>query len=214
MPRAGTLVLCVQNLDFSGANQVVLNIVKGKLHLCNVVVLSPKVGTFAARFVDSGAAIRFGNLTSLLKEIPDVFCVICNTIMTAETVVDMARRPHPVIWILHEWWDDTLIKENLRIRNLAGSGLTLETIKTALRVASHVVFVCEAQRRLYSPPLDNNSVIYVGVPPPANIAPVYPDIMDLPESKSADVFTFLCLGIVCPRKNQVWAVEVSGFWNS
>ena len=120
----------------------------------------------------------------------------------------MAKRPHPVIWILHEWWDDELIKENLRIRNLAGSGLTLKTIKTALREASHVVFVCEAQRRLYNPPLDNNSVIYVGVPPPANTSPVCPDIMDLPESKSADVFTFLCLGIVCPRKNQVWAVEL------
>jgi hypothetical protein len=32
MSRSGTLVICVQNLDFSGANQVVLNIVIGKIH--------------------------------------------------------------------------------------------------------------------------------------------------------------------------------------
>lgn len=32
MSRRGTLVVCVQNLDFSGANQVVLNIVSGRIH--------------------------------------------------------------------------------------------------------------------------------------------------------------------------------------
>lgn len=41
MPRSGTLVICVQNLDYSGANQVVLNIVSGRMHESNVVVLSP-----------------------------------------------------------------------------------------------------------------------------------------------------------------------------
>jgi hypothetical protein len=52
--RNGTLVICVQNLDFSGANQVVHNIVQGRVHDSNVIVLSPKIGSFAARFVDSG----------------------------------------------------------------------------------------------------------------------------------------------------------------
>ena len=54
MPRSGTLVICVQNLDYSGANQVILNVIKGKLHLCNCIVLSPRMGTFAARFVETG----------------------------------------------------------------------------------------------------------------------------------------------------------------
>eukprot|EP01040_Poterioochromonas_malhamensis_P014639 gene14639-16232_t len=95
MPRSGTLVICVQNLDFSGANQVVLNIVAGKMHESNVVVLSPKNGTFGARFVESGAAVRVGILEDLLNGIRDVFCIICNTIMTANIVVDMANRPLP-----------------------------------------------------------------------------------------------------------------------
>lgn len=198
MPRAGTLVICVQNLDFSGANQVVLNIVSGHLHESNVIVLSPKVGTFAARFVETGAAVRFGDLSSLLDEIKDVFCIICNTIMTAQHVVDMARRPHPVIWILHEWWDDNMIKENLKIRSM--TGLTLETVKDALQKASCVVFVCEAQRRLYNATA-NSAIIYVGVP-----APLHPPGYSSEKLLSnGTVFTFLCLGIVCPRKNQVWA---------
>lgn len=198
MPRAGTLVICVQNLDFSGANQVVLNIVSGHLHESNVIVLSPKVGTFAARFVETGAAVRFGDLSSLLDDIKDVFCIVCNTIMTAQHVVDMAKRPHPVIWILHEWWDDEMIRENLKIRNM--SGLTLETVKDALRKASCVVFVCEAQRQLYGSPT-NSAVIYVGVPAPLRLLGYDAH----KQSKKDSRFTFLCLGIVCPRKNQVWA---------
>ena len=200
MPRAGTLVICVQNLDFSGANQVVLNVVSGHLHESNVIVLSPKMGTFAARFVETGAAVRFGDLSSLLDDIKDVFCIICNTIMTAQHVVDMAKRPHPVIWILHEWWDDEMIRENLRIRNM--SGLTVETVKEALQKASCVVFVCEAQRLLYGP-ATCSAVIYVGVPAPLH------QLGHIAQKegprRSDSKFTFLCLGIVCPRKNQVWA---------
>ena len=120
------------------------------------------VGAFAARFVDSGkyeyyqhnidcnsstylctrlhciyiigAAIRIGNIANILNEIRDVFCIICNTIMTANTVVDMTKRPQPVIWILHEWWDDQMIQDNLAIRNM--KGLSLETVKMALAQAS------------------------------------------------------------------------------
>lgn len=40
------------------------------------------MGTFAARFVDSGAAVRIGDIYDLLQEIRDVFCILCNTIMT------------------------------------------------------------------------------------------------------------------------------------
>ena len=200
---------------------MIFNIVSGNLHDSNVVVLSPKMGLFAARFVETGAAVRFGNLSTLLDEIKDVFCIICNTIMTAQHVVDMAKRPHPVIWILHEWWDDELIKENLKIRNI--SGLSLSTIKEALKVASCTVFVCEAQRRLYNP-TSLSTVIYVGVPPPPNNDENRSVVVKSPAAAkdrltrslnkrlqtapTTDVFTFLSLGIVCPRKNQIWAVEL------
>ena len=86
MGRAGTLVIACQNLDFSGANQVVLNIVTGTMHEGNVVILAPVLGPFASRFVEVGAAVRTGKLLDLLKDIRDVFCIICNTIMTAPYV--------------------------------------------------------------------------------------------------------------------------------
>lgn len=49
MPRSGTLVICVQNLDFSGANQVVLNIVAGRMHeryLCVLFFLKMNSSSF------------------------------------------------------------------------------------------------------------------------------------------------------------------------
>ena len=168
--------------------------------------------------LDPGAAVRIGDLPTLLDDIKDVFCVVCNTLMCADIVVDMAKRPHPVVWILHEWWDDEMIKENLRIRNI--STMTVDTIKQALRDAACVVFVCEAQRRLYNPPFDNTAVIYVGVPAPINFSLSGTDnrfrtrasscspCETKVESKSPSIFTILSLGIVCPRKNQVWAVEL------
>ena len=238
----------------------------------NVVVLSPKIGTFAARFVESGAAVRVGVLQDLLNEIRDVFCIICNTIMTADIVVEMSDRPHPVIWILHEWWDDDMIRENLRIRNY--QGLTLSTVKLALAKADRVVCVCESQRRLYNPSAPS-TVIFVGVPDPvprqqaisssethavpASIAVASSDhgsqeflplgvhcciastsspscaslcttsmvptttAIPVPPSSISETqltpsisikgnpmkpFTFLCLGIICPRKNQLWTIQL------
>lgn len=179
-----------------------------------MVVLSPKIGTFAARFVESGAAVRVGNLGDLLDEIRDVFCIICNTIMTANIVCEMSVRPHPVIWILHEWWDDEMIIENLRIRNY--EGLNLGTVKQALSKAAKVVCVCESQRQLYNPSA-SSSVIFVGVPDPSprfqhyRIAEFTPDQEEKVVSKpipGEKIFTFLCLGIVCPRKNQLWTVQL------
>eukprot|EP01041_Mallomonas_annulata_P001611 gene1611-3109_t len=199
MPRSGTLLICTQNLDFSGANQVMLNIVSGTMHEGNVVILSPVMGPFANRFMQCGAAVRTGELLGLLGDIRDVFCIICNTIMTAPIVLEMARRPHPVIWVLHEWWDDKMITENLSIRNL--NGMCLETIKDAMGKASKVVCVCEGQKRLYSPSAPS-TVIYVGVPQPCQKS-IYP------KPKPAHrPLTFLSIGIICPRKNQVWAVKL------
>lgn len=206
MPRSGTLVICVQNLDYSGANQVVLNIVQGRMHSSNVIVLSPKIGLFAARFVQTGAAVRFGDLGTLLDEIRDVICIICNTIMTADVVFDTVQRPHPVIWIIHEWWTDEMITENFKMRNI--STLTLETVKIALKKATMIVFVCEKQRLLYNPTAPS-TVIFVGVPPPEiHINPRQVVVPCHPPTKSDAKFCVLVLGIVCPRKNQIWAVQI------
>jgi 5'-nucleotidase len=238
MPRSGTLVCCLQNLDFSGANQVVLNIVAGRVHESNVVVLSPAIGSFAAKFVDAGSAVRIGDIDSLLLEIGDVFCIICNTIMTCHTVVEMSRRKTPVMWILHEWWDDAMIAESFALRNI--KHLTLETVKTALREAAMVIFVCDSQRQLYKPTAES-SVIFIGVPDPfgenrqasgddtpkngrsrsntlttASAALSKGGSLELTRDRSntsdSKPFTFLCLGIVCPRKNQCWTVEVFQEW--
>eukprot|EP01035_Chromulina_nebulosa_P020789 gene20789-26949_t len=104
----------------------------------------------------------------------------------------------PVIWILHEWWTDEMITSNLRIRNI--DSLTLSTVKMALQTATKIVFVSQSQKKLYSPTAPSE-VIYVGVPrPPTNY--IYPN------SLNEKYFTILVLGIVCPRKNQLWAIEI------
>ena len=176
-------------------NRSIINL--GTMHEGNVVVLSPSSGPFASRFVQCGAAVRTGDLLDLLRDIRDVFCILCNTIMTANIVLELSRRPQPVIWILHEWWDDAMIIENLRIRNI--EGMTIDTVKEAMSKSSKVVCVCEGQRKLYNPAA-SSTVIYVGVP-----RPVHSSIF---QSTTDKEFIFLVLGIVCPRKNQVWAVQL------
>jgi 5'-nucleotidase len=131
--------------------------------------------------------------------------------MTANIVVEMSERPHPVIWILHEWWDDDMIVENLRIRNY--EGLNLSTVKKALAQAAMVVCVCESQRVLYNPS-SPSSVIFVGVPDPSpRILPSKEYTLSTKNIAfgaftETNPFTFLCLGIICPRKNQLWTVQL------
>lgn len=149
MSRSGTLLFCLHNLDCSGANQVVLNIIIGSIHCGNVVVLAPKTGSMAARFCACGVSVRIGDLNPLLTQIRDIFLIVCNTIMTADLVMMMHQCAHPVIWIIHEWWTDAMITENFSLRDIRG--LTLSTVKYCLQHASHIVFVCEAQRQLYGP---------------------------------------------------------------
>lgn len=98
----------------------------------------------------------------------------------------------------------------MRIRNY--KGITISTVKLALAKASMVVFVCESQRQLYKPTAPS-SVIFVGVPDPLpkQIGAGYEPVLDtvLPaRNEDNKVFTFLCLGIICPRKNQKWTVEL------
>lgn len=125
--------------------------------------------------------------------------------MTADIVVQMSERPQPVIWILHEWWDEPMIVENLRARNI--KHLTLETVQKAMRDASTIVFVCEAQRQLYRPQAPSE-VIFVGVPDPTLRNCNGGESLSTARVGGKKEFVFLCLGIVCPRKNQLWTVEV------
>ena len=190
-------------------------------------------------------AVRVESLDDLLNEIRDVFCVVCNTIMTADIVLKMTKRPQPVIWILHEWWDEAMIIENLRVRNI--EHLSIHTVRQAMKDAAMIVFVCEAQRQLYSPSA-RSQVIYVGVPDPScryryvalrlkaiqdsqpktgttstdssehhvgmhrgslSVPPPFVSEATIETRTSpSNRFVFLCLGIVCPRKNQLWTVEL------
>ena len=46
-------------------------------------------------------------------------------------------------------WDDEMIRTSLALRNM--DGMTVATVKRAMKEASHIVFVCEKQRLLYAP---------------------------------------------------------------
>ena len=116
-------MICVHNLDCSGANQVIFNIVQGSVHTGNIVVISPRMGPIVNQFIGSGASIRIGIVSQILSNIHDVFLIICNTIMTADIVVSMVENAYPVMWILHEWWTDEMIIENLKLRNIVGYGI-------------------------------------------------------------------------------------------
>ena len=98
-----------------------------------------------------------------------------------------------------------MIVQNLALRNM--TDLTLATVKLALTKATKVVFVCEAQKQLYNPAA-SAEVIYVGVPNPI-CKNEMPKITHQQTTKGQQKpFTFLYIGIVCPRKNQIWAVEL------
>jgi len=118
--------------------------------LSNVVLISACAGSFAKRFVEYGVSVRVGPWRTLIQNIRDPYAFICNTIMTADCVEELTRTTQvPVIWLVHEWWDcDEMIDKQLKMRN---NSLNLATIKQAFTVATRVVFVCNAQKALYSP---------------------------------------------------------------
>ena len=113
--RTGSLVLALHNLDLSGANQVLVNIVSESLSESNVVVIAPKNGPASKRFFDVGASIRIGDPKILLNYISDVILVLCNTIMTADIVCFLKKRATPSIWVLHEFWNEEQIGQQIRI---------------------------------------------------------------------------------------------------
>lgn len=195
---AGTVLLCTQNLAVSGANQVLLNLVEGAFWSGPIVLLSPSIGPFAKEFADLGVAVFIGSLEALLARVSDIRLAVCNTIMTADLVVALEARGLPTIWVLHELWPPGVLEEELAKRNY--SNTTAEVVARALPVCRCTVSVCAAQRALYGPA--HGVVTFVGVPEPE------PDWMMGAEPSDRRPLTVLCLGILCPRKNQHWAVEV------
>lgn len=197
----GTMLICTQNLAVSGANQVVLNIVEGQIWRGNVVVLSPSTGPFAKEFSDLGVSVQIGTLEDLLSRVRDVRVAICNTIMTAHLVLSLTEAGIPSSWILHEWWPPEMLIEELTKRN--DKTTTPEIVNKALQTCARTVCVCKAQLDLYKPL--NGAVTFVGVPTPKAD-------WQVGSNKKANTVTFLCLGIVCPRKNQHWAIEIFKQW--
>jgi len=202
----GTLVLCTQNLAVSGANQVLLNLVEGTVWNGNVVLLSPTLGPFAKEFADLGVSVHIGTLGQLRKRITDIRLAICNTIMTAHNVLELDGCGVPQIWVLHEWWPHDMLVSELTKRN--DKNTTPAIVGEALRRCSRTVCVCKSQLELYKP--QNGTAVFVGVPTPTPTWRIDPAATSKKEQNWA--VTFLCLGIVCPRKNQHWAVEVFKKW--
>ncbi len=103
--RSGTLIIAVHNLDMSGANQVLINVINAQLNqTSNVLVVSPRHGPAVTRFTEVGASIRIGNAKKILQQVSDILLVICNTIMSADVVLLARMIRIPCIWILHEYW--------------------------------------------------------------------------------------------------------------
>ena len=211
--RAGAVLIALHNLDCSGANAVPLNLLQELARRSpglRFVVHSPAPGPFAERFLEAGAEVATGDLDSLerrLRAVGDLRGAVCNSILSAGTVLRLEALGVPCLWTLHEWWPGAQLDEEIRRRN--NKACTPETVREALAACSHVVCVSELQRQLYKPAAPS-SVVYVGAADPREEA-VSGDsrlarLAAVAEKRAP--FTFLVLGIVCPRKNQLWAVQL------
>jgi len=196
----GTVLVCTQNLAISGANQVLLNILNGGFFEGVVVVLSPSDGPLRGTFEAAGAAVRIGVLQDALSQLRDVRLAICNTVMTAPQVIELARRRVPHMWILHEWWPKGILAKELAARNI--TFMTEDTVNEALTVCHRCICVCNAQTEIYDIKCPK-SVVFVGVPDSSNA-----DKFQMSRPQEQCVTTFLCMGIVCPRKNQHTTVRL------
>eukprot|EP00403_Amphidinium_massartii_P026190 CAMPEP_0178407384 /NCGR_PEP_ID=MMETSP0689_2-20121128/19403_1 /TAXON_ID=160604 /ORGANISM="Amphidinium massartii, Strain CS-259" /LENGTH=652 /DNA_ID=CAMNT_0020028461 /DNA_START=97 /DNA_END=2055 /DNA_ORIENTATION=- len=198
---SGTILLCPQNLAVSGANQVLYNIAAGEFYQGNMVLVSPSQGPFAQKFQELGVAVRIGKVDEVLEAIMDVRLAICNTIMTAHIVNLLQRRNVPCTWILHEWWTKEMIPKELAARN--DKNLTLQTVEEALANCASTVCVCQKQLELYEPA--HGKVIFVGTP--SIDTEQFQKMVSKARPAEDKVTTFLCMGIVCPRKNQAFTVK-------
>jgi len=222
--RAGAVLIALHNLDCSGANAVPLNLLRELARRSpglRFVVHSPAPGPFAERFLEAGAEVATGDLEALerrLRAVGDLRGAVCNSILSAGTVLRLESLGVPCLWTLHEWWPGAQLDEEIRRRN--NKVCTPETVREALAACSRVVCVSELQRQLYQPAAPS-SVVYVGAADPwaaaAGAAPAAGAVEAKLRERDARLaavaageapFTFLVLGIVCPRKNQLWAVQL------
>jgi hypothetical protein len=124
----GTVAICTQNLAISGANQVLLNLVEGDFcKLGEVIILSPVDGPFAQFFLNAGCSVRIGG-ADVLDSMRTIRLAVCNTVMTAHLILELAAREVPQMWILHEWWPREMLEDELAKRNL--KHLTQHTVAT------------------------------------------------------------------------------------
>ena len=211
----GTVALFTQNLAASGANQVLLNIIKGGLFDGNIVLVSPKDGPFRKFFTNVAVSVRIGwSVEKLLRNIPGVRCGVCNTIMTANICLELSERSIPAVWVIHEWWPKGMCQQELDRRSI--TYMTESTVDKALEVA-HVAYICKALREVFARPgaKSSSTIIYNGVAPlPKSYFADVEKRLDaqvdalIAKGSTKPVVTFLCLGIVCPRKNQLWLVRL------
>jgi 5'-nucleotidase len=192
----GRLVFCTQNLAVSGANQILINLLEGTLFDGVVNVLSPRDGPMRKTFVDCGALVHVCNVLEYLNRLTGVRLVVCNTIMTADVVLHVLEARIPYFWIVHEWWTSDMITSELASRNM--STCFEEVIQSALSLSQNIVFVCEAQRRLYNVAHTSTHVVHVGVPRSFSVE----------SFRKSGPTKFLCMGVVCPRKNQLELVSL------
>ena len=175
---------------------MLVNLVQGRFLAGTVFVISPVPGPLDRIFGEAGAVVRVREFEAAVREIRDIRVAVCNTVMTAPIILKLVARRIPHFWILHEWWDSAMLAGELQKRKM--TDMTAETFQLAMSTCMRVVCVCEAQRELYG--LESKaSVIRVGVP----ISPWEGGIRE-----KKQITKFLCMGIICPRKNQVALVEM------
>lgn len=104
------------------------------------------------------------------------------------------------MWILHEWWPKGILAKELAARNI--TFMTEDTVNEALTVCHRCICVCNAQTEIYDIKCPK-SVVFVGVPDSSNA-----DKFQMSRPQEQCVTTFLCMGIVCPRKNQHTTVRL------
>ena len=193
----GCVVFCTQNLAVSGANQVLLNLLEGGFAQNRPFVVSPSDGPLRRSFSSAGALVHVGSISDALIPLRDVRIVICNTVMTADTVLFLVEHRVPHLWILHEWWPKGVLESELMKRTISTEFIS--TIEMAMRRCQRIVVVCKSQGTIY-PLTAPTSVIHVGVP--KQLYHSRPDRIDSTATR------FLCMGVVCPRKNQLKLVEL------
>lgn len=207
-PGADTIIFQLHNLDCSGANAVPLNLLtymSCQSPATGFVVHSPMPGPMADVFLKAGALVVVGqSVDDLLRQIPSIRAVICNSILSAHVVTQLADRGVPCLWVLHEWWPGKQLEEECLKRN--NKSVTPAIVQDAMTRCGRIVCVCESQKRLYSPKAPSR-VAYVGVPDPRDQGS-HNSGAEIEAAMLKRPFTFLTLGIVCPRKNQHFAVKL------